>query len=69
MNLKGVVYCTAISEGDAEEWDFAWERYQNSNVGSEKSKLLQAMSCAQDVWLLNRYLNMSMTPSQSLIHI
>lgn len=61
VNLKSVTYCNAIAEGGEKEWDFAWERYENSNVGSEKANILYALGCTEQVWLLNRYLNMSLT--------
>lgn len=48
------MYCTAIKVGGQEEWDFAWERYKNSNVGSEKELLLQALGCSREVWILSR---------------
>ncbi|XP_076040625.1 aminopeptidase N-like isoform X3 [Oratosquilla oratoria] len=62
-NLKSVVYCTAIKHGDKEEWDFAWNQYQASNVGSEKAKLLSAMGCTKKIWLLSRYLDIAFTPN------
>jgi len=61
VNMKGVTYCNAIAEGGQKEWDFAWERYKNSNVGTEKANILSALSCTDEVWMLNRYLNMSLT--------
>jgi aminopeptidase N len=61
VNLKGLTYCNAIAEGGEKEWDFAWKRYENSNVGSEKANILYALGCTEQVWLLNRYLNMSLT--------
>ena len=61
MNLKYETYCNAIAGGSEEEWDFAWARYLNSQVASEKSTILSSLSCTKDVWLLNRYLNMSLT--------
>jgi len=66
VNLKTVTYCTAISEGGKEEWDFAWQRYENSNVASEKANILYALGCSSEVWLLNRYLNMSVTPGSGV---
>ncbi len=30
VNLKYETYCNAISDGGEEEWDFGWERYENS---------------------------------------
>jgi len=61
VNLKYETYCNAISDGGEEEWDFGWSRYQNSPVASEKSTLLSSLSCTKNVWLLNRYLNMSLS--------
>ena len=61
VNLKYETYCNAIAGGSEEEWDFAWARYLNSQVASEKSTILSSLSCTKDVWLLNRYLNMSLT--------
>merc|ERR1719153_1277968 len=61
VNMKYETYCNAISNGGLEEWDFAWERYKKSLVASEKSALLSALGCTKEVWLLNRYLNMSFT--------
>merc|ERR1712179_204635 len=61
VNMKQIVYCNAIRYGGEREWDFGWERYQKSNVGSEKSVFLGALACTKEVWLLNRYLNMSLT--------
>ena len=54
-NLKRTVYCNAVSEGGEEEWDFGWERYKKSNVGTEKENILMALGCSSKIWLLNRY--------------
>merc|ERR1711874_456243 len=61
VNMKPETYCNAISDGGEEEWDFAWKRYTASTVASEKSTLLSSLGCTKEVWLLNRYLNMSLT--------
>ena len=66
VNLKYETYCNAIAAGSQEEWDFAWARYVNSQVASEKSTILSALSCTKDVWLLNRYLNMSLTANSGV---
>ncbi|XP_063887378.1 aminopeptidase N-like isoform X1 [Scylla paramamosain] len=60
-NLKYVVYCTAIAAGKDKEWEFAWNQYLNSNVGSEKSRLLSALGCSRELWILSRYLEMAFT--------
>lgn len=56
-----MVYCTAIKYGDQKEWDFAWERYQKTNVASEKEILLSAMGCSRETWILSRFLGRSLT--------
>ncbi|XP_063887402.1 aminopeptidase N-like [Scylla paramamosain] len=58
-NLKDVVYCTAIAAGKNKEWEFAWNQYLNSNVGSEKSRILKALGCSKKIWILSRYLEMA----------
>ena len=60
VNMKSTVYCHAIANGDESEWNFAWERYVNSNVASERRNLLTSMACTKEIWLLNRYLNRSL---------
>lgn len=65
-NLKSVVYCTAIREGGQTEWDFAWQRYQETNVGTEKDLLLLALGCTRETWILNRYLDMTVTENSGI---
>ena len=49
VNMKKSVYCTAVANGGEEEWDFAWDRYQKSNVATEKSNMLSSMGCTKEV--------------------
>ena len=38
--FREAVYCTAIREGGMEEWDFAWNQYENvANNAHEKTRL------------------------------
>uniref|UniRef100_A0A0L8GQ56 Uncharacterized protein n=1 Tax=Octopus bimaculoides TaxID=37653 RepID=A0A0L8GQ56_OCTBM len=53
-NLRLIVYCNALRKGGAQEWDFAYEQYKKSNMASEKDRLLRAMSCSQEPWILSR---------------
>lgn len=62
-NIRSTVYCTAIKHGDQLEWDFAWKQYLASNVASEKKRLLKALGCSQNVWLLSRYLEWIVKPT------
>jgi len=65
-NLKSTVYCTAIREGGQPEWDFAWSRYLQTNVGSEKSLLLSALGCSRETWILARYLDRAVSENSGI---
>ncbi|KAK8734043.1 hypothetical protein OTU49_017450, partial [Cherax quadricarinatus] len=65
-NLKSTVYCTAIAAGGEKEWNFGWNQYLASNVGSEKSLLLYALGCTKKVWILSRYLDMAFTDGSGI---
>ncbi len=54
-NLKSTVYCTALSHGGVTEWDFAFKQYKTSTVAAESSRLLSAMACSTQPWILSRY--------------
>ncbi|KAK7913538.1 hypothetical protein WMY93_013749 [Mugilogobius chulae] len=62
-NLRSTVYCSAIAAGGMDEWDFAWRMYKNATVASEADKLMYALSCTKQPWLLNRYLEYSLDPN------
>jgi len=63
-NLRNTVYCSAIAAGGAEEWDFGWSMYKNATIASEADKLMYALSCTRQPWLLNRYLDYSLDPEK-----
>ncbi|KAL1491457.1 hypothetical protein ABEB36_012054 [Hypothenemus hampei] len=63
-DLSGTIYCTALKYGGETEWNFLWQRYQQSNVATEKNSLLNVLGCTREVWLLNRYLNWSLDDSK-----
>nr|XP_057934796.1 aminopeptidase N-like isoform X2 [Doryrhamphus excisus] len=59
-NLRSTAYCSAVAAGGAEEWDFAWAMFKNATIASEANKLLSALACTRQPWLLNRYLDYSL---------
>lgn len=65
-NDRSVVYCTAIKYGTDDTWEFAWNRYINANVSSEKELLLDAMACSREPWILTRYLERSSTENSGI---
>lgn len=64
-NLRSVVYCTAIRNGYEDEWNFLWERYQNSGVASEKQTILSSLGCAREPWILQRYIEWGFDESEN----
>ena len=62
VQLRGVNYCTAIAQGNVSRWDFVYQRFLASNVASEQAILLGALGCSKEIWVLNRYLKMSLDP-------
>ncbi|XP_034535383.1 aminopeptidase Ey-like [Notolabrus celidotus] len=63
-NLKSTVYCNAIAAGGVKEWDFAWSMYKKATIASEADKLMYALSCTKQPWLLNRYLEYCLDPTK-----
>ncbi|XP_075230709.1 aminopeptidase N-like [Lycorma delicatula] len=65
-DMRGLVYCLGIKHGGEKDWDYLWERYNKSNVGTEQSLILSALGCSRDVWILNRYLEMSINEHSNI---
>lgn len=66
LDLRSVVYCTAIRLGGENEWTFLWKRYAASNVGTEKVMILGSLGCSREIWLLQRYLDWSLDESSGV---
>ncbi|GIY36508.1 aminopeptidase N [Caerostris extrusa] len=43
-----------------------WQRYKVEQVASEKDKFMYALACAQEPWLLTRYLNWSLSSESGI---
>lgn len=48
VNVRPVVYCTAITEGNASTWEFMWTRFETENVAAEQVVILSALGCTKD---------------------
>ncbi|XP_077355556.1 thyrotropin-releasing hormone-degrading ectoenzyme-like isoform X1 [Festucalex cinctus] len=59
-NIRDVVYCTGVSLMDEDVWEFIWMKFHSSNAVSEKKILLEALTCSDNAFLLNRLLNLSL---------
>lgn len=49
-----MVYCTGVSLMDEDVWEFIWMKFHSSQAVSEKKILLEALTCSDNVFLLNR---------------
>ncbi|XP_051918184.1 alanyl (membrane) aminopeptidase-like b [Hippocampus zosterae] len=63
-NLRSVIYCQALAAGGKKEWEFAWNKFQNTRKTSEKDQLRKALSCTKKIWLLSRYLDYTLDPKK-----
>ncbi|XP_051911006.1 thyrotropin-releasing hormone-degrading ectoenzyme-like [Hippocampus zosterae] len=60
-NIRDVVYCTGVGLMDEDVWEFIWMKFHSSKAVSEKKILLEALTCSDDAFLLDRLLNLSLT--------
>uniref|UniRef100_A0A671PND6 Aminopeptidase n=1 Tax=Sinocyclocheilus anshuiensis TaxID=1608454 RepID=A0A671PND6_9TELE len=72
-NVRDIVYCTGVSLMDEDVWEFIWMEFHSSTAISEKKVLLEALTCSDNIFLLNRLLNLSLTsdlvPDQDVIDV
>ncbi|CAL8242637.1 unnamed protein product [Merluccius merluccius] len=72
-NVRDIVYCTGVSLMDEDVWEFIWMKFHSSSAVSEKKVLLEALTCSDNTFLLNRLLNLSLSselvPEQDLIDV
>ncbi|XP_038152122.1 thyrotropin-releasing hormone-degrading ectoenzyme-like [Cyprinodon tularosa] len=72
-NIRDIVYCTGVSLMDEDVWEFIWMKFHSTTAVSEKKILLEALTCSDNTFLLNRLLNLSLTselvPEQDVIDV
>ncbi|XP_048829081.1 thyrotropin-releasing hormone-degrading ectoenzyme-like [Brienomyrus brachyistius] len=72
-NVRDIVYCTGVSLMDEDVWEFIWMKFHSTLAVSEKKVLLEALTCSDNAYLLNRLLNLSLTsdlvPDQDVIDV
>ncbi|XP_076823238.1 aminopeptidase N-like [Clavelina lepadiformis] len=55
-NLRSTVYCSGISNGDSNDWDFLWQKYLNESNSQEKAALEYGLTCVRTPWIIQRLL-------------
>ncbi|KAG8235174.1 hypothetical protein J437_LFUL015480 [Ladona fulva] len=68
-DLREVVYCNGIRYGSTSEWEFAWQRYLDSNVAKERDVLLDSLGCTREMPLLEKYLGMLLNSSSGISNL
>jgi aminopeptidase N len=58
--FRSIVYCAAIKHGGKLEWEFALEQYKTEINLNSKENLRFGLSCANELWQVNAYLNMQL---------
>lgn len=53
-NIRDIVYCTGVSLMDEDVWEFIWMKFHSTGAISEKKILLEALTCSDNTFLLNR---------------
>jgi len=53
-DLRSVVYCSALSNGEEKEWNFLWDQYKNATVATDQVLILAALGCTSKTDLLDR---------------
>jgi len=53
-NARSAVYCTAIKEGATNDWEFLWKQYLETNFGSEKKIIINALGCSTNETILEK---------------
>lgn len=57
VDIRQVVYCTAVRNGDKDTYAWLWNRYLNEQMATEQTLLLNSMGCVQDEQVLATHLN------------
>lgn len=66
VNIRSVVYCTAMREGDAQDFDKLYYKYKTETVATEETLILTSLGCVKDSKLVSRYFHMIMSPEVRL---
>nr|CAD7410180.1 unnamed protein product [Timema cristinae] len=55
-NLRRVIYCSAVSNGDMADWNFLWDRYNNATLTATRTLIISALGCTKNTTILESYL-------------
>uniref|UniRef100_A0A6G1SC99 Aminopeptidase N n=1 Tax=Aceria tosichella TaxID=561515 RepID=A0A6G1SC99_9ACAR len=64
--LRLRTYSTAIEFGNKDDWDFLWRVYEKEQNASERDRILRALGCSRELWILSRYLEWTFSKTKPI---
>ncbi|XP_046806348.1 membrane alanyl aminopeptidase-like [Lucilia cuprina] len=58
VNIRSVVYCTAMREGNEEDFNKLYTKYKTETVATEETLILNNLGCVKDSKLVSRFFHM-----------
>lgn len=56
-DFRWIAYSAGVKFGTSKDWDFAWQKYNTTQVASERSLWMRALATANDPYILQQYLD------------
>ena len=53
----------AVAEGNEEVWNFLWNELKQTSNANERNNIFRGLACTQEVWILQRYLDLTIDPN------
>ncbi|XP_067653450.1 uncharacterized protein [Haliotis asinina] len=63
-DLLRTVLCIGVSDGNTDDWDVLYSRYQAETSLSVKDDMLMALSCSEEPWMIDTYLQRTITAGE-----
>ncbi|XP_065372514.1 membrane alanyl aminopeptidase [Calliphora vicina] len=58
VNIRSVVYCTAMREGNEQDFNKLYNKYKTETVATEETLILNSLGCVKDSKLVSRFFHM-----------
>ena len=53
----------AVAQGNEEQWNFLWNKLKRTSNANERNNIYRGLACTQEVWILQRYLDLTIDPN------
>lgn len=57
VDIRPVVYCTGVRNGNLSDFDWLWQKFSRQNVATEQVLVLNALGCTRDEAAVKQYLD------------